>query len=121
MCSRFSAAKVSRQLMAAASSPEARPCASAVSSDEAKALALIDSSLSDEGAVYTIEHIAGGPANTAALAKVPDAVFQNLHLSRDVETFLQHGTFQRPLKNKEKIIEAWTELRAGVAPAPDKK
>jgi len=90
-------------------------------SDEAKALALIDSSLSDEGAVYTIEHIAGGPANTAALAKVPDAVFQNLHLSRDVETFLQHGTFQRPLKNKEKIIEAWTELRAGVAPAPDKK
>ena len=80
---------------------------------------LIDSSLSDEGAVYTIEHIAGGPANTAALAKVPDAVFQNLHLNRDVETFLQHGIFQRPLKNKEKIIEAWTELRAGVAPAPE--
>jgi spermidine/putrescine transport system substrate-binding protein len=83
-------------------------------SDEAKALALIDSSLSDGAAVYTIEHIGDEPANTRALAKVPDAVFANLHLGRDVETFLKHGTFQRPLKDKEKIVNAWSEIRSGI-------
>ena len=36
-------------------------------SDEAKALALIDSSLSDQAATYTIEHIGDEPANTTTL------------------------------------------------------
>jgi spermidine/putrescine transport system substrate-binding protein len=84
-------------------------------SDEAKALALIDSALSDEAAVYTIEHIAGGPANLTAMAKVPDRVFADLGIPRDLEGFLKHGIFQRRLKNKEKIIAAWTNLRAGIA------
>ena len=80
--------------------------------------ALIDSSIGDEAARYTIEKISDEPANTQALAQVPDTVFQNLHLGRDVESFLKSGTFQLRLKNKEKIVEAWTEMRAGVAPAP---
>ena len=83
-------------------------------SNEAKALALIDSSLSDEAAIYTIEHIGDEPANTGAMARVPDAVFQNLGIQRDLETFLKSGIFQRRLKDKEKIVSAWTEIRSGM-------
>ncbi|MGH6871972.1 MAG: ABC transporter substrate-binding protein [Rhizomicrobium sp.] len=83
-------------------------------SDEAKALALIDSSISDTAAVYTIEHIGDEPSNEAALNGVPNAVFQNLALSRDVETLLKAGTFQRRLKNKDQIVEAWTEIKSGL-------
>jgi spermidine/putrescine transport system substrate-binding protein len=90
-------------------------------SDEAKALALIDSSIGEEASRYAIEAVGDEPANLAALAKVPDRVFETLHLSRDVESFLKSGTFQRPLADQQKLIEAWTELRAGLAPAPDAK
>lgn len=83
-------------------------------SDEAKALALIDSSLSDGAAAYTIEHIGDEPANEAALTQVPNAVFDNLGLQRDVETFLKSGIFQRRLKDKDKIVNDWTEIRAGL-------
>ena len=83
-------------------------------SHEAKALALIDSSISDEAAVYTIEHIGDEPANASALSTVPDATFQNLGLTRDVETFLKTGIFQQRLKNKEQIVNDWTEIRAGL-------
>lgn len=83
-------------------------------SDENKALALIDSSLSDAAAVYTIEHIGDEPANVDALKAVPDATFDNLGLTRDVEKFLKSGIFQRRLKNKELIVNDWTEIRAGL-------
>jgi spermidine/putrescine transport system substrate-binding protein len=83
-------------------------------SDEAKALALIDSSISDSAASYTIEHIGDEPANEAGLKSVPDATFENLGLSRDVETFLKSGIFQNRLKDKEKIVNDWTEIRAGL-------
>jgi spermidine/putrescine transport system substrate-binding protein len=83
-------------------------------SNEEKALALIDSSLSDEAAVYTIEHIGDEPANVGAMSKVPDSVFQNLGIQRDLETFLKSGIFQRRLKDKEKIVGAWTEIRSGI-------
>jgi spermidine/putrescine transport system substrate-binding protein len=79
-----------------------------------KALALIDSSLSDEAAVYTITHIGDEPANTQAMSKVPDAVFANLNISRDLEAFLKSGIFQRRLKDKDKIVSAWTEIRSGI-------
>ncbi|HUO90396.1 MAG TPA: extracellular solute-binding protein [Rhizomicrobium sp.] len=82
--------------------------------DEAKALALIDSSLSDGAAEYTIEHIGDEPANEVALKRVPDATFANLGLTRDIETFLKSGIFQRRLKDKEKIVNDWTEIRAGL-------
>jgi spermidine/putrescine transport system substrate-binding protein len=83
-------------------------------SDEAKALALIDSSLSDLAAAYTIEHIGDEPANEDALKNVSNATFENLGLTRDVETFLKSGIFQRRLKNKDKIVNDWTEIRAGL-------
>src|SRR5262249_18452323 len=83
-------------------------------SDEAKALALIDSSLADAAAEYTIEKIGDEPANEEALRRVPNAVFENLGLQRDVETFLKGGIFQRRLKDKEKIVNDWTEIRAGL-------
>jgi spermidine/putrescine transport system substrate-binding protein len=83
-------------------------------SNEAKALALIDSSLSDDAAVYTITHIGNAPANTQAMAKVPDSIFINLGIQRDLETFLKSGIFQRRLKDKKKIVSAWTEIRSGI-------
>lgn len=83
-------------------------------SDEAKALALIDSALSNEAAVYTIEHIGDEPANETALDKVPNATFEALGLSRDVDKFLKSGIFQQRLKDKDKIVNAWTEIHAGL-------
>ena len=89
--------------------------------NEEKALALIDSSLSDAAARHSIEDIGDEPANEVALKQVPDKVFENLRLSRDIDTFLKSGIFQRRLKDKEKLVNAWTEMRAGVAPAPAAK
>jgi spermidine/putrescine transport system substrate-binding protein len=83
-------------------------------SDEAKALALIDSSLSDDAAKYMIEHIGDEPANEVALKRVSNATFENLGLTRDVETFLKSGIFERRLTNKEQIVNDWTEIRAGL-------
>jgi spermidine/putrescine transport system substrate-binding protein len=79
-----------------------------------KALSLIDSSLSDQAAHYVIDHIGDGPANLQALEKEPDAEFQKTGIPRDVESFLKTGIFQRRLKEKEKIVNAWTEIRAGL-------
>jgi spermidine/putrescine transport system substrate-binding protein len=83
-------------------------------SNEAKALALIDSSLSDKAAVYTVEHIGDAPANTQAMKQVPDSVYEELQIPRDLEGFLKRGTFQRPLKDKERIVNAWAEIKAGI-------
>ena len=46
--------------------------------------------------------------------RVPDATFKNLGLTRDVETFLKSGIFQRRLKNKDRIVNDWTDIRAGL-------
>jgi spermidine/putrescine transport system substrate-binding protein len=82
--------------------------------DATKATALIDSMIGDEGALYTIQTLGDEPANEAVLDKVPDTTFQNLGISRDVESLLRTGIFQRRLKNKEELVEAWTEIRAGL-------
>ena len=50
----------------------------------------------------------------AALVHEPDSVFERQGLSRDMETLLKSGIFQKRLKNKEEIISAWTEIRAGL-------
>jgi len=83
-------------------------------SDQAKATALIDSMIGDEGADYTLLKIGDEPANVSTLSKIPNATFQNLGISRDAETILKHGIFQQRLKNKEEIVSAWTEIRAGL-------
>jgi hypothetical protein len=41
-------------------------------------------------------------------------VFENLNISRDLEAFLKSGIFQRRLKDKDKIVNAWTEIRSGL-------
>ena len=46
--------------------------------------------------------------------KVPDEVFQTLGIQRDLETFLKSGIFQQRLKNKDKLISAWTDIKSGV-------
>jgi len=83
-------------------------------SDKAKALALIDSSISDEAALYTIEHIGDEPSNEAVLERVPNATFANLGLTRDVDVFLKSGILQRRLKNKSALVTAWTEIQEGL-------
>ena len=80
----------------------------------AKALALIDSSISDQASDYLLKRVGDSPANGVALAKEPDAVLRALGIPRDVDTFLKSGTFQRRLKNKDAIVNAWTEIRAGL-------
>ena len=78
-----------------------------------KALALIDSSLSDEASHYTIDHIGDGPANVEELAHESDDQLDRLGTDRNIDAFLKSGIFQQPLKNKEAIVNAWTEIRAG--------
>ena len=82
--------------------------------DYAKALAVIDSSLSDEAADYTIRKIGDVPANSSVLGGEPDSVFSSLGLPRDVGALLDRGTFQQPLKNKQEIVSAWSEIRSGL-------
>lgn len=82
--------------------------------DYDKALALVDSSLSDMAAQYIMTKIGDGPANTKALDAVPDSALENLGIPRDVDRFLKSGTFQQRLKNKDAIVNAWTEIRAGL-------
>jgi len=82
--------------------------------NEERALALIDSGLEDAAAVHTITQIGDGPANVAATTKVPDSVFQSLGVQRDLEAFLKSGIFQQRLKNKDKLISAWTDIKSGV-------
>jgi hypothetical protein len=61
-----------------------------------------------------IKKVGDSPANGVQLAKEPDTVFQALGIPRDVDTFLKSGIFQRRLKNKDEIVNAWTEIRAGL-------
>jgi len=61
-----------------------------------------------------VRQIGDGPANVEQLVKEPDSVFETLGIPRDVETFLKSGTFQRRLKNKDTIVNAWSEIRAGL-------
>ena len=83
-------------------------------SDEAKALALIDSGIADDAARFMVTKIGDEPANTEAMKQVPDSVFTTLGLTRDLDTFLKNGIFQKPLPNKDKIVAAWTEIKSGV-------
>ena len=79
-----------------------------------KALALIDSSISDAASDYMMRSVGDSPANAVQLAKEPDSIFQALGIPRDVDAFLKSGTFQRRLKNKDRIVNAWSEIRAGL-------
>jgi spermidine/putrescine transport system substrate-binding protein len=83
-------------------------------SNEEKALALIDAGIADDAATFMVEKIGDEPANTQAMKQVPDKVYQELQIPRDLDTFLKSGIFQQPLPNKDRIIAAWTEIKSGV-------
>lgn len=83
-------------------------------SNEQKALALIDSSLSDGAAVYMVEHIGDEPANTQAMKQVPSWVYASLNIPTDLESFLKEGSFQQRFKDKEKILNAWSNIKSGI-------
>jgi spermidine/putrescine transport system substrate-binding protein len=82
--------------------------------DVAKATALLDSSLSDEASLYMIGKTGDGPANTSVMSKVPQATLDKIGITRDVDAFLKSGIFQQRLKNKDEIVNSWTEIRAGL-------
>jgi spermidine/putrescine transport system substrate-binding protein len=82
--------------------------------DVTKATALLDSSLSDEASLYMINKTGDGPANGSVMAKVPQATLDKIGLTRDVDAFLKSGIFQQRLKNKDEIVSAWTEIKAGL-------
>jgi hypothetical protein len=60
-----------------------------------------------------LEKLSNGPANTSVMAGYTDKQLASFGLPRDVDAFLKQGTFQIRLKNKEAIVKAWTEMRAG--------
>jgi hypothetical protein len=76
--------------------------------------ALIDSGIASDAARFMVTKIGDEPANTEAMKQVPDSVFTTLGLTRDLDAFLKSGIFQKPLPNKDKIVAAWTEIKAGV-------
>ena len=79
-----------------------------------KAYALIDSGLSEDAARYLVTEYSNGSANVEAMAKLTDEELEESGLPRDVEAFLSNGTFQVRLPNKDGIIKAWADIRAGL-------
>ncbi|HRK70078.1 MAG TPA: extracellular solute-binding protein [Micropepsaceae bacterium] len=75
---------------------------------------LIDSGLSQAAAEYLVSEYSNGSANAAAMAALPADMVANAGLPADVDAFLASGTFQIRLPNKDEIIKAWTEIRAGL-------
>ncbi len=78
-----------------------------------KALALIDSGISPEAMKYQLEELHNGPANMSIFADYTDEQLKDMGFVRDVKGFLESGTFQVRLKNKEEIVKFWTETRGG--------
>lgn len=78
-----------------------------------KAYAVIDSGLSAQAMKYQLDQLNNGPANTTIFADYTDEQLKEINFSRDVEGFLNAGTFQVRLKNKDDIVKFWTEIRGG--------
>ena len=81
--------------------------------DPEKALALIDSGISDSASKHMLSVLSNGPANTGVMKSFTDKQLAEFGLPRDVDAFFKQGTFQSRLKNKEAIVKIWTEMRAG--------
>jgi len=78
-----------------------------------KAYALIDSGIAKDAMKYQLETLHNGPANTTAFDDYTDDQLKEMGFVRDVKSFLESGTFQVRLKNKEEIVKFWTEIRGG--------
>lgn len=81
--------------------------------DLEKAYAIIDSGLSAQAMKYQLDDLNNGPANTTIFADYTDEQLKEINFSRDIEGFLNSGTFQVRLKNKEEIVKFWSEIRGG--------
>ncbi len=79
-----------------------------------KAYTLMDAGLSLEAARYLVTGYSNGSANADAMNQLTDDELTHAGLPRDVEKFLSTGTFQVRLPNKDDIIKAWNEIRAGL-------
>jgi spermidine/putrescine transport system substrate-binding protein len=78
-----------------------------------KAYALIDSGISPAAMKYQLEELNNGPANMSIFADYTDDQLKQMGFVRDVKAFIESGTFQVRLKNKEEIVKFWTEIRGG--------
>ena len=78
-----------------------------------KAYALIDSGISKEAMKYQLETLHNGPAAVTIFEDYTDEQLKEMGFVRDVKSFLESGTFQVRLKNKEEIVKFWTEIRGG--------
>jgi spermidine/putrescine transport system substrate-binding protein len=78
-----------------------------------KAYALIDSGIAPAAMKYQLEQLNNGPANMSIFADYTDEQLKEMGFIRDVKSFLEAGTFQARLKNKEEIVKFWTEIRGG--------
>jgi spermidine/putrescine transport system substrate-binding protein len=78
-----------------------------------KAYALIDSGISKAAMKYQLDELGNGPANTSILADYTDEQLKEMGMSRDVKKFIESGTFQVRLKNKDEILKFWTDVRGG--------
>jgi spermidine/putrescine transport system substrate-binding protein len=78
-----------------------------------KAYALIDSGIAPGAMTYQLEQLNNGPANMSIFANYTDEQLAKMGFVRDVKSFLEAGTFQVRLKNKDEIVKFWTEIRGG--------
>jgi spermidine/putrescine transport system substrate-binding protein len=85
----------------------------AESKDLEKAYALIDSSIAPGAMKYQFDELSNGPANMSIFADYTDEQLAEKGFVRDVKAFLESGTFQQRLKNKDEIVKFWTEIRGG--------
>jgi spermidine/putrescine transport system substrate-binding protein len=79
-----------------------------------KVYTLIDSGLSNTAAHYLVNEYSNGSANAEAMKTLTDEEVATSGLSKDVEAFLKQGVFQVRLPNKDAIVQAWSEIRAGL-------
>ncbi len=78
-----------------------------------KAYDLIDSGISPAAMKYQFEELHNGPANMSIFADYTDDQLKQMGFVRDVKSFIESGTFQVRLKNKDEIVKFWTEIRGG--------
>ncbi len=78
-----------------------------------KAYALIDSGIAPAAMKHQLEQLNNGPANVSVFADYTDDQLKEMGFIRDVKAFLESGTFQVRLKNKDEIVKFWAEIRGG--------
>lgn len=79
-----------------------------------KAYDLIDSLLDPSAGKFLIEEDGYGHSNARSFELVSDEKLQELGLPRDPTALLENGFFLETLKNKEKIVRMFEDVKAGL-------